>query len=85
MSLSIALNPWPRIYKCMAGISPAVFILLGAPTGVETKRGQAQQHNQHGKESPLRRMVRCVRGIKLTGGLPSGTLEDAADDIGYSA
>jgi hypothetical protein len=68
-------------------ISPAVFILLGAPTGVETKRGQAQQHNQPGKESPLRRMVRCERGIKLTltGGLPSGTLEDAADDIGYSA
>ena len=73
MSLSIDLDPYPR---CMAEISPAVLTLLGTPTGVETQRR---------KESPLRRMVVCVRGIKLTGGLPSGTLEDPADEVENSA
>ena len=61
MSLSIALDPCPRIYKCMARIFPAVFIILRTPTGVETNRGQA--------------IIVCIQGIKLTGGLPNGTLE----------
>ena len=40
MSLSIAHDPCPRIYKCMAGVSLVALILLGTPKGLMTKRGQ---------------------------------------------
>lgn len=76
MSLSIALDSSLRIYKRMAGISPAVLILLGTPTTAQPTWGGVVIYAEWPYASK--------EGIKH-GRLPSGILEDTADQIENSA
>jgi hypothetical protein len=90
MSLSIALNPWPRIYKCNGWDLPRGVYPSWGTNGSRNKTRPSTTAQPTGKESPLRRMVTVTNGPMRTRyethwRTSEWHLGGCRNDIGYSA